>query len=96
MNRRYFLLLPVLASCAKKDEAPVQRYKLKGQVLDLDEANRLARIQHEKIDGWMEAMTMEFPVRSDAEWKKLSKGARVTATVVVQDFRYHLEDIRVE
>jgi Cu/Ag efflux protein CusF len=96
MNRRHFLYLPLLVSCTKKSEVPLERYKLRGQVLNLDENARLAQIQHEKIDGWMEAMTMEFPVPGDEEWKKLSKGARITATVVVQDFRYHLQDIRVE
>ena len=93
MNRRYLLLLPILGACAKKN---VERYQLKGEVLSLDEKSKLAQIKHEKIDGWMEAMTMEFPVPADAEWKKLSKGARITATVVVEEFRYHLENVRLE
>ena len=51
-------------------------------------------IKHENIEGWMEAMTMEFPVRDSAEFAKLSKGERIRATVNVQDLDYWLTEIR--
>lgn len=57
--------------------------------------HRLAAIRHEEIKGWMEAMTMEFPVRDGAEFAKLKPGARIEATVNVQDLDYWLTGIRV-
>jgi Cu/Ag efflux protein CusF len=57
--------------------------------------NRLASIQHEEIKGWMEAMTMEFPVRDGAEFAKLKPGLEIEATVNVRDLDYWLTGIRV-
>jgi Cu/Ag efflux protein CusF len=53
----------------------------------------VAVIKHEVVDGWMEAMTMEFPVRDEAEFSKLAEGKRIKATVEVQDLDYWLTSI---
>ena len=79
--------------CGKRE--PIKQYKLKGEVVRLVPENRLAAIQHEEIKGWMEAMTMEFPVRDGAEFAKLNAGLTIEATVNVQDIDYWLTDIRV-
>ena len=55
-----------------------------------------AVIKHDTIEGWMEAMTMEFPVRDKAEFAKLGEGKRIRATVHVQDLDYWLSDIQAE
>lgn len=53
----------------------------------------VAVIQHEAIEGWMEAMTMEFPVRDKSEFAKLAEGRRIKAIVEVQDLDYWLTSI---
>ena len=95
MNRRYLLLLPILGACAKKN---VERYQLKGEVLSLDEKSKLAQIKHEKIDGWMEAMTMEFPVPNEKDFETLAKGRKVWATVYSResDLEYWIGEVREE
>lgn len=70
-----------MAGCAK--EAPAQRYSLRGEILRLDPAAHTATIKHEKIDGWMDAMTMEFPVRDSKAFAALRTGEHITATVFV-------------
>jgi len=40
--------------------AMAKRYQLYGQVVRLDPEAQTAVIKHHKIEGWMEAMTMEF------------------------------------
>lgn len=75
---------------------PKQRYRLHGKVLRLRAEHRIAVIQHERIEGWMEAMTMEFPVPNPAEYAKLNEGATIRATVNVNDAFFWLSEITVE
>ena len=75
---------------ALKDESkePVHEYSLHGEVLRLDAKEKIAVIKHQAIgDGktvWMGAMTMEFPVKDDAEFAKLRPGETINATVYVR------------
>ena len=84
-------LLLLLAAC-HKDE-PVRRYPLHGEVLRLDSQGKIAAIKHEKIGDWMEAMTMEFPVREQTEFDKLRTGETINATVYVQGDHYWVAEI---
>jgi protein SCO1/2 len=94
MERRTLLFgLAVLAGCAK--QAAEKRYTLKGDVLRVDPTTRMATIKGDKIEGWMEAMTMEYPVKEKSEFAKLSAGDRITATVFVGEANYHIGDIKV-
>jgi Cu/Ag efflux protein CusF len=62
----------------------------------LDSALKVAAIKHGKIGDWMEAMTMEFPVRTQTDFDKLSVGAHIAGTVYVRDLEYSIGDITVE
>ena len=89
------------AGCASRQSAsdygaPKERYALHGRVLRLRAASRIAVVQHEKIEGWMDAMTMEFPVPDAAEFAKLHEGATIRATVNVNDLYFWLTAIQVE
>ena len=106
-TRRQFLLVcgiltAAFTACAKKPESkfeygePKQRYALQGVVLRLRPADRIAVVEHRKIEGWMEAMTMEFPVPDDAEYAKLKEGAKIRSTVCVNDMYYWLTSITLE
>ncbi|MCW5978211.1 MAG: copper-binding protein [Bryobacteraceae bacterium] len=81
------LLLGV--SCEGRREAEtggaVREYALRGQVVSVDAAHQTALIKHEKIGEWMEAMTMEFPVRDKNEFSTLRPGQTITATVYVPE-----------
>jgi len=43
----------------------------------------------------MEAMTMEYSVKPDAEFEKLHVGDKIEATVVVEDIKYYVTDVKV-
>ena len=97
MTRRIGLCLlaaVTLAGCGAREE-PVKRYFLVGEVKALDPATQSATIKHEKIGDWMEAMTMEFPVRPDSEFAKLHVGDQIQATVMVQDQAFWVTTVRV-
>jgi Cu/Ag efflux protein CusF len=95
MKRRELLVLAaLLAGCAKP--APQEKkYKLTGDVVRLDPNTQMATIKGDKIEGWMEAMTMEYPVKDKSEFAKLHEGDRISATVYVSESAYHIGDIQV-
>jgi Cu/Ag efflux protein CusF len=87
------MLFLLLAGCAHK--APEKRYPMTGEIKALDATAHTATIAAGKIGDWMEAMTMEYPVRPDAEFQKLHVGDKIEATVVVGDPAYYVTDIKV-
>jgi Cu/Ag efflux protein CusF len=97
-----FLLLALallLVGCAPRTETPAgpeEQYPLRGEVVGLDPEGQIAKIKHEEIKGWMDAMTMDFHVRDKAEFEKLQVGDRISGTVYVRDLDYRLGDIRTE
>ncbi len=98
MTRTLSLLLLAIAllfaGCQKKEQA--KRYPMQGQVKALDATAKTATIDAGKIGDWMEAMTMEYPVKPDSEFQKLHVGDRIEATVVVADPSYYVTDIKVK
>ncbi|MEO8042418.1 MAG: SCO family protein [Acidobacteriota bacterium] len=75
-----------------------KRYQLKGKVVSVDRDKKRAKIDHEAIEGYMDAMTMEFPVHEDWVWDDLVPGAEIRAELVVDSSAkdpYWLEKIGI-
>jgi protein SCO1/2 len=94
------LLAPLaLAACRREAPAPggAARYPLKGKVVEVDAANRRVTIAHQDIPGFMPAMTMPFALleKDAALLQGVFPGDEITATLVVPDSRYWLEDVVV-
>lgn len=90
-------LLLAAVGCRSAVPAPAttKTYSVRGEVLRLDPVNHTAVLKHDKIEGWMEAMTMEFPVKDPAEFAKLSVGDQMQAKLQVNDIEYYLVQIKV-
>ena len=88
------LLAAAFAGCGEK-KAEAKRYPMQGEVKSLDPSTRTATIAAGKIGDWMEAMTMEYPVKPDGEFQKLHVGDRIEATVVVSGADYYVTDVKV-
>jgi Cu/Ag efflux protein CusF len=69
-----------------------RRFALRGQIVRLEEGGKIAVIRHQKIEGWMDAMTMEFPLRDPREAQSLHAGDQVTATVFVRETDHNTSD----
>jgi Cu/Ag efflux protein CusF len=96
MTRKTVVLLALafgLGACGPKVES--KRYPMQGEVKALDANAKTATIAAGKIGDWMDAMTMEYPVRPDAEFHKLHVGDKIEATVVVGDPAYYVTDVKV-
>jgi hypothetical protein len=87
------LLALALCGCKSKTE-PIERYKLDGVVVSLDPARQTANIDGQNIEGWMEAMTMDYPVKDKKEFGALQEKEHITATVFVQGLNFWIGEIR--
>jgi Cu/Ag efflux protein CusF len=97
MRRISFVLLAAMllaVGCHKKEEA--KRYPMQGEIRALDPTAKTATIAAGKVGDWMEAMTMEYQVKPDAEFQKLHVGDKIDATVVVSDPGYYVTDVKVK
>jgi len=102
---RYFLLIlfviSLFAACQNSQtptgtvSADAKRYNLKGKIISVDKAKKKATIAHDEIPGYMEAMTMDFPIREDWVWEDLTKDAEIRADLVVDKDGYWLEKIGI-
>lgn len=87
-----------LAACRREPEsAPLRQYSLTGKVLALNATDRTATVDAAAIPGFMEAMTMEYPIKSKADFDKLRVGDKITATVDVRDGGlYDLSNVQLQ
>lgn len=77
--------------------ADAKRYPLKGKIVSVDKTKKKASIAHEEIPGYMEPMTMDFPIKNEDVLNTLVKDAAVQAELVVDNAKgeYWLENISV-
>ena len=84
------------AVSSNQASATAKRYPFKGKVVSVDKAAKKAKIEHEAVVGYMEAMTMEFPVHADMVWNELTPGAEIRAELVVDNATkdpFYLENV---
>jgi protein SCO1 len=81
------------AACSTNVRNDVRRYQLTGVVVSRDASSSRVRVAHEAISGLMPAMSMEFEVRGGEE--SIREGDRIMATLVLNDARSWLEDLKV-
>ena len=93
-----FLFTACRTETPQTASADAKRYNLKGKVVSADKARKKATIAHDDIPGFMEAMTMDFPIREDWVWEDLTPGAEIRAELVVDNTAknpYWLEKIGI-
>src|SRR6266404_1068147 len=76
-----------------------KHYELKGRVVSVNKDKRSVRIEHEAIPGYMEAMTMEYPVHEASAWNDLKASSYIRADLVVDSSAPQpawLENIAIE
>lgn len=88
--------LSVACSRESSPKEPERQYQIEGVVVSLDAKLQTATIKHGPIKGWMEAMTMEYPVPSKSDFAKLHEGDKITATIHVSGTDYSLSHVQVQ
>ena len=70
-------------------------HAFRGKVEAVNESTKSLTVNHERVEGYMEAMTMAFEVdKPEVVLKKVKVGDRIKATVYDDD--YKLYDVQVE
>jgi len=85
-----------VAGCSKQpvNTEPIRKYKIDGEIVRLDPDTQTAVIRHKDIEGWMKAMTMDYPFRSKEDYAKLHPGDHITGTVFVQGDDFWVGEIQ--
>ena len=95
MMRSTLMLAALICVTCAPDEAVVhdgaRTYESEGSVVSIED--NLVLIDHEDIPGFMDAMTMTFPVSDRALLEGVERGMRVKFRVVVDGANYSLDRI---
>jgi hypothetical protein len=90
------VLLLLLACSSATKSAPQKHYQLMGKVVSVNSKEQTAAIDAAAIQGYMEAMTMDYPIQSKDELASLHPGDRITGTLdVSDDGSYKLSHIKI-
>lgn len=87
------LLAAALLGCGAKEAG--KRYAMQGDIKAVDQTAKTATIDAGQIGDWMGPMTMEYPVKPDAELAKLHVGDHIEATAVVEGDKYYVTGVQV-
>src|ERR1043166_9687574 len=75
-----FALAFSLAACSDRNSSgspPAQAYKVKGVVREVKPNDKMLIIRHEKVPGYMEAMTMPFNIRDPSILTNVTVGDEI-------------------
>jgi Cu/Ag efflux protein CusF len=91
-----FLACLLNMACASGSKPAVEKhYPLTGKVVSVNAKEQTAAVDAAAIPNFMEAMTMDYPIKSKAEFEALHAGDQITATVDVSaDGVYTLTQIK--
>jgi Cu/Ag efflux protein CusF len=90
MTRRSFALANLLPLFAVAVVAQNKKsYTFRGKIESLDAASKSMSIDGEKVEGWMDAMTMKYVVENADVFKTAKVGDTIEATVYEGDYVLH-------
>jgi protein SCO1/2 len=96
----WLLMALLVTSCKPQATAPDTKaddrssYAARGVVQSIMPDRRKASIKHEKIPGYMAAMTMDLSVKNTNEFAGISPGDEITFTLVVTDDDDWIENLQ--
>ena len=91
------LVLPLLAACASdasRAQKPPATHQGVGVVVDVNAEKGRIKINHEKIEGFMEAMTMWFTVKDPAMLQGLQPNDKIAFTIAEEESADLIVEIR--
>ena len=92
---RFVTTLAAVALAASQGCAS-RRYPVSGMVLQIDKAHQTILVSHERISGYMDAMTMPFRVRDPRLLEGLQPGMQVEFQLVVMRNESYADRVRLK
>jgi protein SCO1/2 len=79
-------LTMLVAGCrGDKKPGPEKQFPVRGVIVSTDEAKGEVMLNHERIPGFMEAMTMAYKLKDPGTISELHAGDKITATLTMQE-----------
>src|SRR5258707_4854238 len=84
---RWFVVL-CLALSVSFGQAPSKKkaHVLRGKIEQVNASTKSLTVNHEKVEGWMDAMTMTYAVDKESVLKELKSGDQIKAMVYDDDY----------
>ena len=76
-------------------EPPAKTYKIHGKVISIDKLGHQLIIDHDAIPGFMDAMTMPYPVKDNSMLDQVSTGDEIEADLRVQEDKPEIVTLKV-
>jgi Cu/Ag efflux protein CusF len=89
-------VLMIAGSCLGQAAPGKKEYTFHGKVEAVDKSANSLSVNGEKVEGWMDAMTMNYKVDDPAIFDKVKPGDQITATVYEGDLVLHKIRIRTK
>ena len=84
----------VAATLCLAQAAPAKKPMMfHGKVEAVNDTAKTLKVNGEKVEGWMDAMTMDYKVEDPAVLKKLKAGDQIMATVYEGDMVLHKVEV---
>lgn len=80
-------------SCWSQSNTAKKTYTFHGKVQSVDQSSKSLKVNGEKVEGWMDAMTANYKVDNPAVLKKVKAGDQITATVYDGDLVLHKVEV---
>ncbi|MEQ1883931.1 MAG: copper-binding protein [Bryobacteraceae bacterium] len=81
-----FASLMLIATLAVAQPAGKKGYTLRGKVEGVDGASKSLTVNHGKVEGWMDGMTMKYKVDNADLFPNVKTGDTIEATVYDGDY----------
>ena len=84
-------VIAILAAslCSAQSTTGKKAYTFHGKVVSVDKSNKTLKIDGEKVEGWMGAMTMNYKTDDPSLVDKVKAGDQISATVYDGDYVLH-------
>ena len=92
-RQNHALLLALIILCALPLSAS-QKYEATGILIQLDQPHQTITVSCKEIPGYMEAMTMSFPVRDPKTLDHLEPGSAIDFSLVVDKNSSYVDNLR--
>ena len=88
-----FVFALLLFGCS--NPARAKHYSLHGKIMSIDKLGHELIIDHDAIPGFMEAMTMPYPVSDNAMLEKVAPGDEINADLMVQGEKIAIDKLDI-
>lgn len=91
MNRRTFTFAAILPPLSRllHAQGAKKSFTFHGKVESIDAASKSMTVDGDKVEGWMEAMSMKYQIDNADAFKTVKVGDTIEATVYDGDYKLY-------